>query len=65
MASNNSNRSKQDSQVLQQYKTEASNEVGVDLSRGGNLTAREAGLVGGHMVRNMIAKAKGTMGTTK
>ena len=39
--------------AMNQFKMEAANEVGVDLKKGynGNLTSREAGSVGGQMVK--------------
>ena len=42
--------------ALEQFKMEAANEVGVNLSQGynGDLTSREAGSVGGQMVKKMI-----------
>ncbi|MBA5850209.1 alpha/beta-type small acid-soluble spore protein [Clostridium sp. cel8] len=41
---------------LNQFKMESANEVGVKLKNGynGDLTAREAGSVGGQMVKKMI-----------
>lgn len=41
-------------QAMDQFKMEAANEVGVNLKQGynGNLTSREAGSVGGQMVKN-------------
>ena len=39
--------------ALQNMKTEIANELGVDLKKP-KLTAREAGSVGGHMVKRMI-----------
>ena len=41
-------------QAMDQFKMQAANEVGVDLKQGynGNLTSREAGSVGGQMVKN-------------
>ena len=41
---------------LQQFKMEAAREVGVSLKSGdnGNLTSRQAGSVGGQMVKKMI-----------
>lgn len=44
--------------ALDQFKMEAANEVGVNLNNGynGNLTSREAGSVGGQMVRKMVEK---------
>lgn len=42
-------------QALNQFKMEAANEVGVNLTQGynGDLTARQAGSVGGQMVKKM------------
>ena len=42
-------------QAMDQFKMQAANEVGVDLKQGynGNLTSREAGSVGGQMVKKM------------
>ncbi len=44
--------------ALDQFKMEAANEVGVNLTNGynGDLTARQAGSVGGQMVKKMIEK---------
>ena len=41
--------------ALDQFKMEAANEVGVNLKQGynGHLTSREAGSVGGQMVKNV------------
>lgn len=43
-------------EALNKFKMEAANEVGVDLKEGynGHLTSREAGSVGGQMVKKMI-----------
>ncbi len=43
-------------EALDKFKMEAANEVGVNLKEGynGDLTAREAGSVGGQMVKKMI-----------
>ena len=43
-------------EALDRFKMEAASEVGVNLSNGynGNLTSREAGSVGGQMVKKMI-----------
>ena len=48
--------SDQGRQTLEQFKMEAANEVGVNLKNGynGDLTSREAGSVGGQMVKKMI-----------
>ena len=42
-------------EAMDQFKMEAAREVGVDLKKGynGHLTSREAGSVGGQMVKNM------------
>ena len=42
--------------ALDRFKMEAASEVGVNLKQGynGDLNAREAGSVGGQMVKNMI-----------
>lgn len=43
-------------EAMDRFKMEAAGEVGVNLQQGynGNLTSREAGSVGGQMVKNMI-----------
>ncbi len=43
-------------EALDKFKMEAANEVGVNLKQGynGDITAREAGSVGGQMVKKMI-----------
>ncbi|MCI5667420.1 MAG: alpha/beta-type small acid-soluble spore protein [Oscillospiraceae bacterium] len=52
MASN-----KQTKSALNSIKMQAASEVGVPLNSGynGDLTARQAGSIGGQMVKNMIA----------
>ena len=42
-------------QAMEQFKMQAANEVGVNLTNGynGHLTSREAGSVGGQMVKKM------------
>ena len=42
--------------AMERFKMEAANEVGVNLKQGynGDLTSREAGSVGGQMVKKMI-----------
>ena len=44
--------------AMEQFKMEAANEVGVDLTKGynGDLTSRQAGSIGGQMVKKMIEK---------
>jgi len=43
-------------EALERFKMEAANEVGVSLKQGynGDLTSRQAGSVGGQMVKKMI-----------
>ena len=43
-------------EALDKFKMEAANEVGVNLKQGynGDLTAKQAGSVGGQMVKKMI-----------
>jgi len=44
--------------ALDQFKMEAASEVGVNLNQGynGDLTSRQAGSIGGQMVKKMIEK---------
>ena len=46
---------------------EAANEVGVNLSQGynGDLTARQAGSIGGQMVKKMIESYENSLKTSK
>ena len=48
---------------LNRFKMEAANEVGVNLKQGynGDLTSKEAGSVGGQMVKNMIKSYEQSM----
>ena len=50
-------------QAMEQFKMEAANEVGVNLKQGynGDLTAKQAGSIGGHMVKKMIADYESRM----
>lgn len=43
---------------LERFKMEAANEVGVNLKQGynGDLTSRQAGSIGGQMVKKMVEK---------
>ncbi|MBE6671095.1 MAG: alpha/beta-type small acid-soluble spore protein [Ruminococcaceae bacterium] len=45
-------------EALNRFKMEAANEVGVNLKQGynGDLTSKQAGSVGGQMVKKMIEK---------
>ena len=49
--------------AMDQFKMEAASEVGVNLKNGynGHLTSREAGSVGGQMVKKMIMHAENTL----
>ena len=49
--------------ALDQFKMEAASEVGVNLKQGynGDLTSREAGSVGGQMVKKMIESYENSM----
>ncbi|MBQ2999732.1 MAG: alpha/beta-type small acid-soluble spore protein [Clostridia bacterium] len=42
--------------AMEQFKMQAANEVGVNLQNGynGDLTARQAGSIGGQMVKKMV-----------
>ena len=57
---------KQAKQALEQIKMQAASEVGVNLNNGynGDLTSRQAGSIGGQMVKKMVEsyenQAKGT-----
>ena len=53
--------------AMDQFKMEAANEVGVNLSNGynGDLTSRQAGSVGGQMVKKMIEKYENDIKGTK
>ncbi len=60
--SNNNNRNKtmvpEAKAAMNRFKMEAANEVGVQLKEGynGELTSRQAGSIGGQMVKKMIKK---------
>lgn len=55
--------SQQGREALERFKMEAASEVGVNLKNGynGDITAREAGSVGGQMVKKMIDAYKAGM----
>ena len=65
MASNNSNIKAvpEAMDALEKFKYEVANEVGVTLKDGynGNISARDAGRIGGNMVRKMIQQAENNM----
>ena len=49
--------------AMEQFKMEAASEVGVTLNKGynGDLTSRQAGSIGGEMVKKMIMKQEEQM----
>ncbi len=51
--------------ALERFKMEAANEVGVNLKQGynGDITAKQAGSVGGQMVKKMIESYENSMKT--
>jgi len=58
---------KQAKQALEQIKMQAASEVGVNLSQGynGDLTAKQAGSIGGQMVKKMIESYENSLKSTK
>ena len=54
-------------QSMDQFKTEVANSLNVDLKQGynGDLTSREAGSVGGEMVKRMIAYAENNLSSNR
>ena len=54
-------------QALEQFKMQAASEVGVSLNQGynGQLTSREAGSIGGQMVKKMVEKYENELKGTK
>ncbi len=53
-------------QLLQNLKTEVASSLNVTLKQGynGDITARQAGSIGGEMVKRMIAYAQSNMSST-
>ena len=51
--------------ALDQFKMEAANEVGVNLTQGynGNLTSKQAGSIGGQMVKKMVESYENNLKT--
>lgn len=51
-------------EAMNKFKMEVANEVGVNLKQGynGDLTSRQAGSIGGNMVKKMIHQAESQMG---
>ena len=54
-------------EALERFKMEAANEVGVTLSQGynGDLTSRQAGSIGGQMVKKMVESYENQLKGTK
>ena len=65
MANNNSNYSvvPEAKEALNKFKYEVANEVGVSLKDGynGDISARDAGRIGGNMVKKMVQKYENEM----
>ena len=65
MANNNSNKKlvPEAMEALDKFKYEVANEVGVSLKNGynGDISARDAGRIGGNMVRKMIQQVENNM----
>ena len=65
MSSNNSNKIMVPNarEAMNKFKMEAANEVGVNLKQGynGDLTSKQAGSVGGQMVKKMIESYEKSM----
>lgn len=65
MASNNSNIKAvpEAMNALEKFKYEVASEVGVNLKNGynGDISSRDAGKIGGNMVRKLIQKAENQM----
>ena len=56
MKNNNQLNVPQAKEAMEKFKFEAANEVGVNLNQGynGDLTSRQAGSIGGQMVKKMV-----------
>ena len=63
MSSNNKYVEPNAKEAMKQFKMETAREVGVNLKEGynGDLTSREAGSVGGQMVKKMIEAYENSM----
>lgn len=63
MKSNNNAVVPEAREALDKFKMEAASEVGVNLKQGynGNLTSKEAGSIGGQMVKKMIEEYERNM----
>lgn len=63
MARSNQNLVPQARDAMDRFKMEAASEVGVNIKQGynGDLTSRQAGSVGGQMVKKMIQQVENNM----
>ncbi len=65
MANSNSNRTlvPEAKEALNKFKYEVASEVGVNLKNGynGDISARDAGRIGGNMVKKLIQQAENNM----
>ena len=63
MAKSNKNVVPEAIDSLERFKYEVASEVGVNLKNGynGNISARDAGKIGGNMVRKLIEQAENQM----
>ncbi len=63
MARSNKNVVPEAMDSLERFKYEVASEVGVNLKNGynGNLSAKDAGKIGGNMVKKLIAQAENQM----
>lgn len=66
-SSNNKKLVPEAKEALDKFKMEAASEVGVNLKEGynGDLTSRQAGSVGGQMVKKMIEKYENDIKSSK
>ena len=62
----NSNLTPQAKEALNNFKMETAKELGLNLNNGynGDLTSRQAGSIGGSMVKKLVEQAANTMGAT-
>lgn len=67
MARSNKHEVPEAKEAMNRFKMEVANEVGVNLKQGynGDLTSRQAGTVGGNMVKKMIHQAESQMSNNK
>lgn len=63
MSTTNKNSSSKKSEAMNRFKQECASEVGVNLKSGynGDLTSKEAGSIGGEMVKKMIKRQEEQM----